>query len=89
MYSKYATDYTKLEREYEKLREEEEKNRSKGSSNKFMTHITTLKKDILKIDRKLLEESAKTVRGINKFVDPSSVLMVRKEKKENNEVCFL
>ena len=86
MYNMYSQDYNKLEREYERKKEEEEKNRHKGSSNKFIHHLTTLQKEMLRIDRQLLEESTKNVRGMGKFVDPSSKLMVRKERKDIVEV---
>lgn len=54
-----------------------------GSDN--VKHIHSIQTDILGIDRKLLLESSKTVRGIAKFVDHSSVLMIKKDHQDQRE----
>ena len=85
MYAKYAQDYGTLEKVYQEKKELEEKNRLKGTSNKFISHLTSTQKAILKIDRVLLEKTSKTVKNIGKFVNPSSKLMVIQSKKDHRE----
>jgi hypothetical protein len=62
-----------------------DKNDKNNDANVLLNRLTTLQKDILSIDRYLLENTSKTVKNISKFVDVGSKLMVKKKIKDQKE----
>lgn len=85
MYNKYKGDYIMLEKQYNEEKQKLELQQKKGTSNKFMAQLTSTQRDMLKIDRELLERSAKTIKNITSIVNPASVLMMKQSKKEQRE----
>ena len=68
MYAKYKGNYETLEKKYNEEKQELEKHRKKGTSNKFMPQITGTQRELLKIDRELLEKGHKTLRNRSKLL---------------------